>query len=406
MPLSIRSFQSENGERFAILVDETGMPPYYPALYVTAILRGASLAVNTIRAALTAIKVLQAWQDYSHINLESRFKRSELLLDHEVHSLRDFMQEPLATAGRRAGKIASIKRRPKTVSTKSQYNRMTIAAEYLGFLAGRLQPVSNISSSATASMVARIKANRPKISSKSNIDRDEEYLDDEVLDAIEEALKPGVGSYSTTDLGLQMRNALMFTILRLVGVRRGELLNLKIEDFDFGKNTMRIVRRPDSESDSRAYQPVAKTRQRTIPLMPELMHQVHEYILKHRRKVPAAQRHGYLFISHAGKTKGSPLSNAAFGKFIGEISKVAAEFSGIHAHALRHHWNYSFSIRGDASGISPEREAKLRSYLMGWSETSGTAATYNRRHIKEEAGKAVLGMQNKYLTKEDKGSQQ
>jgi hypothetical protein len=34
---------------------------------------------------------------------------------------------------------------------------------------------------------------------------------------------------------------------------------------------------------------------------------------------------------------------------------------------------------------------------MGWSETSGTAATYNLRHIKEQAGKAVLELQHKHL---------
>jgi hypothetical protein len=36
---------------------------------------------------------------------------------------------------------------------------------------------------------------------------------------------------------------------------------------------------------------------------------------------------------------------------------------------------------------------------MGWSETSGTAKTYNKRHIKEAAGEAVIGLQKKYLGK-------
>jgi hypothetical protein len=40
---------------------------------------------------------------------------------------------------------------------------------------------------------------------------------------------------------------------------------------------------------------------------------------------------------------------------------------------------------------------------MGWSETSGTAATYNRKHIKEQAGKAVLELQLMHLNKTQKG---
>ena len=93
MALSIRRFQSGTGERFATLVDEEGMPLFYPTLYTTAVLRGASLSINTIINALGAIKMLCAWESYYGISVESRFKRSELLLAHEIHSLRDFMQK-------------------------------------------------------------------------------------------------------------------------------------------------------------------------------------------------------------------------------------------------------------------------------------------------------------------------
>jgi hypothetical protein len=87
------------------------MPLYYPALYVTAILRGASLSINTINNALGAIKMICAWEDYYGISLESRFKRSELLVAHEVHSLRDFMQKPLVDTRPNEGKVAPIKGR-------------------------------------------------------------------------------------------------------------------------------------------------------------------------------------------------------------------------------------------------------------------------------------------------------
>ena len=400
MQLSVRRFQGEGGERFSVLVDDSGMPLYYPALYVTAELRGASLSINTIDNALSALKAMYAWQDYYGLELESRFKRSELLLPHEIHSLRDFMQKPLADTRPRDGKVVPIKGRQRRVSKGNQYNRMTVISGYVRFLADRLYPVSQSSGEAILSMVARIKANRPKIGDKVEQDRSGIHLDDAVLDALEETLRPGNESNPVADHGLQVRNALMFALLRLTGMRRSELLNLRMEDFDFAKNTLKVVRRADSPDDPRTYQPLVKTRERTFPLIPELMDRIHEYISKCRSKVPGARKHGYLFVIHrSGRTQGWPLSNSGFGKFIATLSSLADEFSELHTHALRHHWNYMFSQRSDKNGMSDEREQKLRSYLMGWSETSSTAGTYNKRHIKEEAGKAVIGLQNKHLGK-------
>lgn len=114
------------------------------------------------------------------------------------------------------------------------------------------------------------------------------------------------------------------------------------------------------------------------------------YILGQRNKVPGAKKHGYLFVTHkSGTSQGRPLSNAAFGKFMGELRLVVEGCNGIHAHSLRHHWNYSFSAICEGINMSPEREEKIRSYLMGLSETSGTAATCNLRYIKEQVDPAV-----------------
>lgn len=398
MQLAIRRFKGESGERFAILIDEFGMPLYYPALYVTAQMRGASLSINTIDNALSALKAMYAWQSYYGLDLESRFKRSELLVGHEIHSLRDFMQKPMSSMWPSAGNVVAIQRKQDRVAKDNQYNRMSVIAQYVGFLAGRLHPVTATSAREIAAMVAQVKANRPSLSSQTEKDRSESDLDDNVLDALEEILKPGGDSNPVTDIGLQYRNALMFTLLRLTGIRRGELLSLKIEDFDFGKYTLRVVRRPDSAGDPRTYQPLAKTRERTFPLIPELMDKIQRYITDYRNKVHGARKHGYLFVTHRpGKTLGWPISGSGFGKFIGSLSNLTNEFSGMHSHALRHHWNYTFSKNSDENGLSQERESKLRSYLMGWSETSGTAQTYNKRHIKEAAGKATISLQKKHL---------
>lgn len=397
MDISMRSFVAADGERFAVLVDGSGMPLYYPALFTTWHLRSRSLAANSIANALTAIKALYAWEAQVGIDLMLLFSQGELLGEERVRGLSDFLQLALAP-GHRDKKITPIPRRLKTVGTSNHYFRLTVVADYLGFLAKRLYPSSRVDGEIKM-MVASIKANRPSKPNKSGSDKDERYLDEAVVDAVEQALRPGSEHNPAKDYAVQVRNALMFTIFRLTGLRRGELLNLKVDDIDFAKYALRVVRRPDSKGDPRAHQPTVKTRQRTFPLAPELIARIHEYVLRYRNRLPGAKKHGYLFVTHKeGPTQGRPLSISAFQKWMLGVGSIV-EDSGIHAHALRHHWNYGFSKDSDANEIPSATEEKLRSYLMGWEETSGTAQIYNKRHTKQKAAEAALALQNKYLKK-------
>lgn len=397
MDLSMRRVVGNDGERYAVLVDRSGMPLYYPTLFTTWHLRSRSLAANSIANALHAIKALCAWEAQAGIYLESLFLQGEVLGEEQVRALSDSLQlflnpEP---SGK---KVASITRQPKSVGTSNHYFRLTVVADYLGFLATRLCPAKRNGRDIKL-MVASIKAHRPSKPNRSTTDKDERYLDEAVVEAVEQALRPGAEHNPAKGHAVQVRNALMFMILRLTGLRRGELLNLKIDDVDFAQNTLRVVRRPDSKGDSRAHQPTAKTRQRTFPLAQELISRIHEYVLRHRNKVPGAKRHGYLFVTHKdGPTQGRPLSISAFQKWMLEVASII-EDSSVHAHALRHHWNYAFSQHCDAMEMSPATEEKIRSYLMGWEENSGSARTYNKRHTKQKAAEAVLALQNKHLKK-------
>lgn len=406
MELSIRRICLHDGERYLVLVDETGMPLFYPALYITAIVRGSSKATNTIQNSLTAIKALFAWQLYAGIDIEHRFSKGDFLEENEVHALRDFMQRPLNedVSNKKVYSIKTSNPRPKSISFKVQYSRMTVIADYLDFLSKQLHKGTVDKKFLIQRMVSQIKDNRPKISNKNKNHRSDVHLNDELLDKLEQALKPGSETNPISDYGVQVRNALMFTILRTAGIRRGELLNIKIEDIDFSANTLSIVRRHDTKADVRMYQPVVKTREREIPIDPLLAIQIHDYVLKIRAKIFGVRKHDYLFVTHKqGPSCGRPLSNAGFSKFIGEIKKITTEYAHIHAHAFRHAWNYNFSKLCDENGLSPEREEKLRSYLMGWNPTSGTAAIYNERHIEEKAGKAVLELQERYFRKDAGG---
>lgn len=69
-------------------------------------------------------------------------------------------------------------------------------------------------------------------------------------------------------------------------------------------------------------------------------------------------------------------------------------------HVMRHSWNDRFSEEMDKRQTAEESEKKIRSYLMGWSETSSTAATYTRRHTRKKAQEVSLKMQEQIKGKD------
>lgn len=391
--LSMRRFKGADGERFSVLVDSEGMPLFYPTLFSTWIPRGSSLAANTIANALSALKALLAWEAQRGIDLESSFARGVLLDSNEIRDLCDFLERPIERE--KPVRVAPIRRRREIVGASEHYFRVTTAAQYLEFLAHRVAP--QVADSDVKNMGSKIRECLPHKGAGLTTDRIEAHLSEEVIETIEAALRPDSADNPASDRGVQLRNALMFSILKHTGIRRGELLNLRVGDFNFGDSTMAVLRRADSSLDTRRHQPTVKTLSRRVRLAPALTEKVHAYVMGARRAVPGAKRHDYLFVTHkSGPTQGAPLSIGAFNKWMGLISGVV-EKSGFHAHALRHNWNYDFSRLADKKGMSAAEEEKTRSYWMGWSETSGTAALYNRRHTIEKANEASLELQDHYL---------
>jgi integrase len=197
------------------------------------------------------------------------------------------------------------------------------------------------------------------------------------------------------DLSCRYRNSLIVDWLLYLGLRRGELLGIRIPDINFQQETVTVHRRADDPDDPRLNQPNAKTLGRVIPISRGLLDRTKRYVLDVRAKTPGARAHTFLFVaSHAGR----PLSLQAVNKLFRVLrSKCpSAANQSITPHGLRHTWNERFSEEMDRNQISDEKESRQRSYLMGWSYTSETAATYQRRRIREKANVASLKLQDKF----------
>ena len=85
----LKSFVMDDGERYCLLVDKaSGIPLYYPNLFVATQVRHASLSYSSMEAALGGISVLLKFMIERNDNLESRFQQRRFFEVHELDALR------------------------------------------------------------------------------------------------------------------------------------------------------------------------------------------------------------------------------------------------------------------------------------------------------------------------------
>lgn len=420
------------GERVPMLLDEQGLPLFYPTLFATSQLRNAGAAVNTIRNKLADLVVLMRWEQVHGRDLISEFRGRRFLTVADVVSLRDFARLDMRHFHRMDGAKqgssgvvdfleASIASSPAQAAIGGQqhFNRLSTLADYLEFTASVVTQHQN--SPQTAQEIARmaktIRKHRPRgLVKQQDEDRDLRSPPSELVERFMAIGAEGDPRNPFRHPDLQLRNAIIFGLLRHTGMRRGELLSLRLDQFDLGHEPRVWIRRNhDDKHDSRRYQPVAKTKERPLPLPETLANQIDRYMLQVRPKIGPARRHPYLLVSHRkGGTWGKPLSVSALNSQIfGRMRAVDPAFEVIHPHAFRHHWNYELSVSIDkrnaeiragaeeaqAPTISEARELDVRAFLNGH-RSKASGAAYNRRHIREASDRAARHVQAELQRKE------
>lgn len=402
------------GERRALLVAEDGRLDWYSTLYITLNYRNVGSSHNTQSSVLDAIRALLLWSGKQKppIDLAGRFRAKEWLDEVEVDRLIEFLRVKVAKraplsveASSSSRQLKSRKRPPAVLVSKGIYTRLTYVALYLQWLAEQLNrgPSRRPSASDHMRMVQRVLHKRPPVSKARSVSR-KKGLEPEEVEWLFETLRPDSPT-NPFEENVRFRNFLIFVLLIVLGVRGGELLALKISDFNFEHENVDIVRRHDDPSDPRTYQPVVKTLGRLLPLQPELCDLVFEYINQHRSKIKPAKKHPFLLVTHReGPHFGKPLSSKGLYKIFKTILKNRKDMKSFHPHRLRHTANDYISELADSQKISPANERKLRSFLMGWTQTSLSAATYTERYIERSANELSLKLQRQFLQPHIKGN--
>lgn len=403
----MQGFVMEGGERYSLLVDpDSGSPLFHPNLFVTTQVRNRSLSVSTMEAALIAVNVLLTFCSAHGIDLDARCRRRHLLKTSELDALRDHCQLRFGKQESRRSTVVSFgtrgtKRTRRLVGLSSEYMRLTHIANYIGWLTNALlgssidEPTARRIESVRRGLLVR----RPMRKRRNELS-EARGLSKKQLAALQKVTDVDGDASLFKDTDTRTRNRLILDVLLYLGVRGGELLNIRIRDIDWSRHQLVIARRPDEVSDPRARQPLVKTLDRRIPLRETLVEELHAYVVKHRNKVPGARKHDYLFVTHkSGPTQGQPLSISAYQKLIKAVAGSSPELEKFHGHLLRHTWNDRFSEQMDQLENPPssEKQEAMRAYAQGWKAGSGTGATYNRRFTERKAHEAQLKLQQKTL---------
>lgn len=87
MRIRLKIAQFADGERFPMLLDESGVPLLHPTLFALTQLRARNLAANSISNSLRAIGLFYSFLETRQIDLEARLAKCQLLSLGEIEAL-------------------------------------------------------------------------------------------------------------------------------------------------------------------------------------------------------------------------------------------------------------------------------------------------------------------------------
>lgn len=417
---TIKQLLFESGERLPMLVDrQIGSPMFDPTVFTLTEFRTRDRASATIEQVPRALMVFYLFCDVHQIDLLAHMRDGRLLELGEIEALARLCRLPMKEVERQVQARSSTQIRTTTsslegyrgsskvskaiphVASDSAAIRLHYIAQYIGWLADRRirhlgathpirAPLLLAKDAAVRGLVARIPTGKTCSKKRSSAQR-RMALDEATQDRFWQVTDMNSQENPWEGRHARARNDLMVRWFMGLGIRRGELLGVRISDVDFRANQVFIARRADDPDDPRRHEPNTKTLVRLLPIGDDLARRTRQYILEERRCYARARRHEFLFVSNGG----APLSLRGLNKVFSTLSGRCPELPKIFPHLFRHTYNYNFSKIADERRLDPEREKKTRSQVMGWPETSGSAEKYTYREIEQEAREASLQLQKK-----------
>ncbi len=394
-----------NGARAKVLLKEQ-MPLYYPNLFATTEL--STRALNTQKKYLDNIARLERFLEYESIDLIARLEqrpKSSYLTDDELSR---FVSDAAFQKSTLEQKYAGVRLLPSAfeyVGRTHAQQRIEHARDYLKFLYEKLGDQST-QESACDYLVRRInrKVKAAKPSWKKKKLEEMKRLDQNQRERLLEVMHPDSAENPFANAALKLRNYIILLLGVDLGLRRSEMLLIKLKDIHWHSGELSVINLEDESIDKRPKAPQFKTHERQWKIGYDLEWALKDYVENYRvmqNGLSEAKTHPFLLVSHR-RNEGRALSMNALDGVLTRVGAVVPELKFVHLHILRHDSVYTLleSMKDELEALTPEdrttKVQKVLTYAFGWSEESNMPGLYGAKFWKEEADKAMKKRSDKF----------
>ena len=178
----------------------------------------------------------------------------------------------------------------------------------------------------------------------------------------------------------RLRNWLMYAIAIQCGLRRGELLKLRLDDLPRPDSPgLKIRRRAHDIADARRHRPGVKTVERVLDLSGEVRAGLRAYLTNRAPSGRAGGGSPYLFVTTAAQA----LSITAANEVVGVIAR-STQIDDLSWHSFRHTWAEALAEELLTQHREEETLAMLRT-LGGWKPRSAMPLHYTQNAMARRA---------------------
>ena len=287
-----------NGERLSVLL-RAGMPVHIAVLFLNRY-RTRGLAANTIHDICEVLAGLHNHMQRREVDIWERLSAGHFLSLPDLNAFAEAAQykkrqldevdEAKAKRVVNMEKLrlrATAKVKPRTpVSGSAHAFRLRTARAYLKFVSDYARACLSEEQAAildaeTQQGLAVLQAQVPRVSGRSKVGA-RKGLTEEQEALLLNVIDPNSPKNPWKSPFVRIRNRMIVITLLAGGMRKGEMLGLKVQDLLAHNAKLQILRRADDPEDSRRYQPCTKTSDREVPLGRKICRALEDFIRNER----------------------------------------------------------------------------------------------------------------------------